>query len=716
MPKMHDLKANGANRDSLLRYALTARLTEIKPEGRQRRGAPTLPNDAATQFSDRRLSAVLFNATPSEEELDRLIETIERVPGLVQSDAERSRRRLRSLAVTFNAIGEPQRVARGVVDARFWVSLRRLGFWRHPVDLVVAGYCAVNYLLPAATRQAEVELAPKDQRAVERLMAGLSVVALGGYPFSSDAVDLLAVFSWWSPDTLVRAMDQPSGRRLARTLDRAARANLPIPAQTEIGGGEAQSLVDEKTHAPFFAALVRGAITAMDNRHTATSSSSAAFRLARLVLVWHYEPLARANQEGLPPCGALVKALCRVATGQDGTTDALLRREAAWYLAEAKPLIERLAAAFDDPTIRECSLGITERLARDNPPLFGDIHAMAQVLDDNREVAWHESTTNVWRRNFDDFTGDEKISVTLWEERARHAFDNIRHQDDVDWWKAIQDHLRLDTVPRTRTWRRLTKQISVPTVALLYEFLFTPWSARARWIVDTFRAAGADVINAVTETLENMLRDENTIQSQVAAKRAAWCLGYLAPRPSVLRVLCEVAQTQQAPSDVIADAIWAMGDVLVVEKDTAEEVSNQDHADAEAVLLEFLDVKSAQDQLDRIQEDLTTAQEIPANPDSGTTRVSFSGGGLSAPSAGWCIPTQAALHSLAIQLNEKYVDQVGRTLVALREIEHKAEAIAGMAGISDPEAWGHFIDHVSDTYAMADWAVRKLDAEGLAHP
>lgn len=649
MPKLQELAVAAGDRDSLLRYALVARLTETIPEDRLRRGAPVPPSEL--HRSSRWLNSVLFGEGPlRDSDVTELIDAVEK-------DAPRDRRELRDLATTFRAATNPRRVAAGVVDARFWPTLRRVPVSRHPVDLVIAGYCAANHLLETGATGWDSEQRPRDVLAIERVGRGLAIVALGGYPFSSNAIDLLAVLARWTLKPF-DAVGTHSGRRLTRALDRAVRAYLPL--------GDVIGTADRK----WFDDVVGIAVNAVKPPHTAASSSSAAIRLARLALLRHPDPFgAKRGRKAKPVCVPLIEHLERAARGEEGVTDVLLRREAMWYLAEARPLVDE-AAAISSEVLPIDKLLEDRCGAAHEHGLFDDLRLMLPTLDRHRTIEKIPQLSPTWANNFDDFAPNPLMSGPAWE--AGRAI----------WKPTLDQHLTLGKWPRSTSWRRLTSQVAVPTVELLYELLFTPWSARARWIAQTIRAAGAAVVDAVADTFLGILRDDDALANQIVAKRTAWAIGLIVPPSSVLlRALVAASSDAGLAPDVSTDLIWAIGDFIAARGDDP-----------------FAGV--AMDTLRQI------ARQGVEDARSGIARTRRTD--TQALNVGPLLRIQASVHAIAIQHDSSTGDFLNDILSDATVLLEDLGPVR--ARFPDDAAMRIFGRQADRTTHTAEWALRQVDA------
>jgi hypothetical protein len=649
VPRIHELDVRVGDRDSLLRFAIAARLTEQLPDDRERRGAPAPPPGFGR--SQRWLTSALRGETLMDD--DTLLGLIENIDKAAQED----RSRLRELYVTFRAATDPHEVTKDVVDRRFWPALRRVPVSRHPVDLVIAGYCAANHALATAAteRQASpdglrqfavTELPPRDQFAFQRVMNGLVVVALGGYPFSNSAVDLLAVLSRWHTRSIEDSVKTHSGRRLARALDRAVR--------TYINAGSPRDPSDEA----WFDSIVKIAANMLTRSgpHTAASSSAPSLRLARLVLMRHPNPRRDADKSDVRRC---LMSLQGLALGD--TTDVLLRREAAWYCAEAAPLLEVFPG---DSALRSASSLLDELVAVDRN-LFDDLHCTAPLLSELRQSHSEDPGSAVWPTRFNDFAVSSAIGLHNWR------------FGEVTWTTPLRRHLSLDRLPTTRSWRDLTRAVKGPTAALLLELLFTPWSGRARWIAETLRAAGQDVVLAVSETAENMLRDPEILTAQVLAKRAAWTLGFIAAEKpsSVLRTLVDVGTDDSVASDVAADVVWALGDVLA---------SRRNDPLAPSALQALRDL---------VTNGLAVLADDTALATVGRTEVD----------SGALVLMQAALHAIAVQHDAASADVLSSAVATLTTCVKQLE-------LTKTPALAYATQHAGQTRRAATWALKQLDA------
>ena len=590
-----------------------------------------------------------------EETLTELIE-------MIDTDGPPERSLLRELYVTFRAATDPHAVTKDVVDRRFWPALRRVPVSRHPVDLVIAGYCAANFALStAADRIVSTDAAPailarplppRDLFAFERVMNGLVVVALGGYPYSNSAVDLLAVMSRWQLKSIAASAKTHSGRRLARALDRAIRTyTLPGTQVLESDLAWFEEVVD-----------IASGMLNKAGPHTAASSSSPSLRLARLVLMRHPAPLREKRLDS--PIRPFLDRLQQIALGRDGTTDVLLRREAAWYCLEASPLVEE----FHRDRAIQPARDLIDHLTANEPGIFDDLRATAPQLEELRG-AGSDLSPGIWPRHFDDFAVNPKLGVQSWK------------FGDATWAEPLHQHLVVGRPPTTKAWRELTRAIATPLTALLSELLFTPWSGRARWVAETLRAGGDDVVLAIADSLEDLLQDQRVLSTQVVAKRAAWTIGFMGPsKSSLIRTLLDVVNDDAVSADVAADVIWALGDLLSARRG---DPTGPSAIDAMRAL---------------IARGLTSF----ANETEFATR------GVVEIDVGALVRTQAAIHAIAVQHDAASADVLSAAVsdltAGLEQLELSRKRLGGMATLETALQIAH------QTRRTATWALKQLDA------
>ena len=176
------------------------------------------------------------------------------------------------------------------VSGEYWTVLRRLGTSRHPIDAVVGASSAVNYLSEVAARGESVSR--RDILAVGRLQRALCQIALRNYPFSSKALDLIAVLCRWEVDAPLGYMTSvPTGRRIGRALDRAIR--------TYVSG----ELMDPMAYSMMYRQIAEKAVgQPLKATQTSTTSTATLLRLVRVIAMFESDEDAvrRRGRSGAP--------------------------------------------------------------------------------------------------------------------------------------------------------------------------------------------------------------------------------------------------------------------------------------------------------------------------------------------------------------------------------------------------------------------------------
>ncbi len=556
MPRYNELEVTGGDRGSLLRFAAVATLLGgTKPEGRTRRGAPQLPERLAApphNFTQTRFTQLLRSG-PLLEQKESVLAAID----------ESEDRRLVELYRTLRAAKDPDSVASGV-NGEFWTVLRRLGTSRHPIDAVIGASSAVNYLSEVAARGESVSR--RDILAVGRLQRGLCQIALRNYPFSSKALDLIAVLCRWEVDAPLGYMTSvPTGRRISRAFDRAIR--------TYVGG----QLMDPEAFSVMFRQIAEKAVgRPLKSAQTSTTSTSALLRLVRVIARFESDEdagLRRGSSSSFT--GDIVDALARIASPFSlerdkrekvvnwaserqvaiGVADIVVRREAIFTLYEMQLGSLRKLAAVDGAI--QSAIGDIHKNGEQH--LFADIIDWFSGRGGARDIDPVESLDEhrLHRApNFPDLVTDSSLNAASWD-IARTSFADV-----------VERHLPLSESLVGTSWRGLTRQVAVATRDLMRELVVVPSSARARTIAETLQASGNDVTRVAAAVLEDLLVDSMQSNATPVAKRCAWAIGFLGQAtPTMLRrtLVPALNGCDALDRSVVADVAWAIGDILAAE-------------------------------------------------------------------------------------------------------------------------------------------------------
>jgi len=541
MPKFHELSVNAGDRNTLMRFALIARLSE-RPSGEAtKRGSPKLPLELLDELgigSQRQFTNFVYHSNLLAHDALKAIEAVDRETP--------SKTSLVDLRRDFVAARDPAEVALGV-SGEYWPLLRTIPISRHPVDTVMSACAAANYLQHA-------DPTPRDNRTIDRLQSALCRIAVGGYSLSPRAIDLIAILSRWRADKPISEVGFGK-RRLARALDRAIRTYV----QPEAWGPLAQSRRQEE-FGKLFGKIARRMETMMALPHTATSSSAPLLRLARIIVRYHDPNDSDEKKVALQLSRNLFDLCMGPVSGSTHTTDdIMLRRECLLYLVEMKAFIDSM-----EPTTRPSKMQIPELINtlrhEDALGQFTDILDFAESMT---SVEWVSATQPSGALREDQFGAD--VVTTLSISASSWPIANAPFKG------ALLTHLPLGEEPPSG-WRDLTKQVALPTRDLLVEILTTPATGRARTIGETLRHAGYEVRSSVTGTLSRMLSDEAVISHPVIARRAIWVLGFAGTySPEAATTLVELALNSSVDYCTSADAAWALGDVISGVRDATAE-------------------------------------------------------------------------------------------------------------------------------------------------
>ena len=532
MPKFHELSVSGGDRASLLRYAVVAKMVANRPEDRTRRGAPQLlPALASDPHTGVSRSQTWFTHLLYEGDL--LDEVGEKVLEEVDRESPDPGARLSDLRTSFIASSRAEAVAKGV-DGRFWPELRRLPISRHPVDVIIAGCSTVNYLRSGTE---EATFNRRDLLAVDRLQKGLSQISLSGYREAGQAIDLMAVLAWWEVSAPLHYMTgMPTGRRLARALDRALRIYLQP--------GEGDLELHKRRYTDLFDKVAKASLSVLKGPLTPATNSTSALRLVRMVGTYDNMGIYLSR---------VIESLLRLSV-RGATTDVLVQREAFWYLLEMSNLFPTSGIAG----ISNAADLIASVPRGSKPQLLDLIDSLPPAGPKLEMFLEIESTPGdlIREPTHANLVMNSRISAHTWDD-SRAEFKDV-----------LDRHLPMDKRPGSAPWRALTKQIALPTRDLLRELLVTPASARSRTIVDTIRAAGPAVRQVTAECLEALLRVPDVLQLPIIARRAVWALGYLKHlTPTLLPAITQVFRRSMWTEMSLPTRARAIGDVVRAARD-----------------------------------------------------------------------------------------------------------------------------------------------------
>lgn len=365
------------------------------------------------------------------------------------------------------------------------------------MDALISASAAENYLRDAPC-------SARDQLAITRLIKALCHLAVGAPRYSARAVDHIAILARWDPEQACASMNSlPTGRRLARALDRSLRTwmrkDVEVADDKQPGPGGADAAFNR-----LFQVVAHRCCLALKGTHNATTSSAALLRLARLVPMYYREDI-KEERVAAKTAAELLETICR-----DPHSDILLRREALWYLFELTPWIESLEPRGHG---LESAWSVAATLPQAEKEQMQDI--LDTLGGDLEEHLMNEPLKGAeYRRKarHGDLVTDPTLTAYAWK------------TSQASFGEFLDRHLSLERRPAFGTWRSLTKQIALPTRDLLRELLVTPSSGRARTTAEALRAAGHKVTDAVIAACDSILRDSDALSHLVVARRPSGSL------------------------------------------------------------------------------------------------------------------------------------------------------------------------------------------------